>query len=186
MMPVLRVTDPAFDDLAILTKWFKTKTPSETIAKIARDTMEELGIERDDEPETITTSATGAMEFREAPGLSFTKPLEAVIDGKPLKNPRWSSILLAVIGKIKSKGRVKADALIHVLNIPAKVEPYEEDGFKFYEDLGISVQGQSASDAWKETARLAKVYGVAVTVEFWWRQNPKAQFPGRTGKLKAG
>ena len=48
------------------------------------------------------------------------------------------------------------DKLVRELHIPSKAEPYEEEGFKYHPDLGISVQGQSASDAWKEVDRLAK------------------------------
>jgi hypothetical protein len=48
------------------------------------------------------------------------------------------------------------------------------------------VQGQSASDCWKEVDRLAKKWRIPVSVEFWWRQNPKAQHPGRTGVLRSG
>jgi hypothetical protein len=39
------------------------------------------------------------------------------------------------------------------------------------------VQGQSASEAWKEVERLANKWRIAVTVEFSLRQNPKAQHP---------
>jgi hypothetical protein len=48
------------------------------------------------------------------------------------------------------------------------------------------VQGQSAQDCWKEVDRLAKKWRIPVSVEFWWRQNPKAQFPGKTGVLRSG
>lgn len=69
---------------------------------------------------------------------------------------------------------------------PANAERYEDEGFKYHADLGISVQGQSASDAWKEIDRLARKWTIPVTIEFWWRQNDKAQYPGRTGILRSG
>lgn len=56
----------------------------------------------------------------------------------------------------------------------------------YHADLGISVQGQSAADAWKEIDRLAKKWSIPVSVEFSWRQNPKAQHPGRIGLLRSG
>jgi hypothetical protein len=92
---------------------------------------------------------------------------------------------LAVIAQVKAKG-AEGERLVRELAIPAKAEKYEEEGFKFHPDLGISVQGQSASDAWKEVDRLAKKWRIPVTVEFWWRQNPKAQYPGKTGVLSSG
>lgn len=186
MMPVVRINDATFTDLKTIAAWFGTKTPSETIDRVVREAMEQLGMERDDQPEKIgATTATGAMEFDTAPGLTFTKPLTASINGKALHVPRWSAILLAMIAQVKAKG-FEGDKLVRELAVPAKAERYEEDGFKYHPDLGISVQGQSAADAWKETDRLAKKWRVPVTVEFLWRQNPKAQYPGRTGLLRSG
>ncbi len=186
MMPVLRITDGTFADLSTLKTWLGTKTPSETIERIVQQAMEELGLERDDEPDTpLAITSEGAMKFDTAPGLAFTKPLSASVQGKSIRSPRWSAILMAMIAHVKAKG-FEGDKLVRELQIPAKAEQYQDEGFKFYSDLGISVQGQSASDAWKEIERIATKWGIPVTVEFWWRQNPKAQYPGRTGVLQSG
>lgn len=143
-------------------------------------------MERDVEPgEEATTPSTGAIEFDSAPGLSFTKPLSASVNGKSIHSPRWSAILLTMIAQVKARG-FEGDKLVRELHIPAKAEQYEEEGFKYHSDLGISVQGQSASEAWKEVDRLAKKWRIPVTVEFWWRQNPKAQYPGQVGVLRSG
>jgi len=186
MMPVIRINDATFDDLSALKRWFGTKTPGETIDRIVRDAMEELGIERDDEPEAVTAkTSTGAMEFDRAPGLTFTKPLTASVRGMSIQSPRWRNILLAMIAQVKAKG-FEGEKLVRELNIPAKAERYEDEGFTYHSDLGISIQGQSAADAWKEVDRLATKWRIPITVEFWWRQNPKAQYPGRTGVLHSG
>ena len=185
MMPVVRINDATFADLKSIATWFGTKTPSQTIDRIVQEAMEQLGMERDDEPEAaVTTTSDGATEFHSAPGLTFTKPLSASVNGKTLRNPRWRSILLAMIEQVKAKG-FEGAKLVRELHIPAKAEKYEEEGFKYHPDLGISVQGQSASDAWREIDRIANKYRIPVTVEFWWRQNPKAQFPGRAGLLRS-
>lgn len=185
MMPVLRVNDATFADLSTLRTWFGTKTPSDTIDRIVRDAMEQLGMERDDEPEAVATTSDGAMKFDTAPGLAFTKPLSASVNGRSIRSPRWSAILLTMIAQVKAKG-LEGDELVRELQVPAKAERYEDEGFKYHSDLGISVQGQSASDAWKEIDRIAKKWRIPVTVEFWWRQNDKAQYPGRTGLLRSG
>ena len=186
MMPVVRINDATFADLKSIATWFGTKTPSETIDRIVREAMEQLGMERDDEPEEVTaTTNGGALHFDAAPGLTFTKPLAASVNGKAIHSPRWSSILLTMIGQVKVKG-LEGEKLVHELAIPAKAGTYEDEGYKYYSDLGISVQGQSAADAWKEVDRLAKKWHIPVTVEFWWRQNSKAQYPGKTGVLRSG
>jgi hypothetical protein len=186
MMPVVRLNDATFGNLSTLKTWFGTKTPSDTIDRIVQEAMDQLGIERDDEPETeVATTSEGAMQFAAAPGLTFTKPLSASVNGKAIHSPRWSSLLLTMIAQVKAKG-IEREKLVRELQVPAKAERYEEEGFKYHPDLGISVQGQSASDAWKEIDRLAQKWKIPVSVEFWWRNNPKAQHPGKTGLLKSG
>lgn len=185
-MPVVRINDATFAELSTLKTWFGTKTPSETIDRLVREMMEQLGMERDEEPDAVVaTTSDGPMQFDTAPGLSFTKPLAASINGKALHSPRWSAILLTMIAQVKAKG-FEGDKLVRELAVPAKATQYEEEGFKYHPDLGISVQGQSASDCWKEVDRLAKKWRIPVSVEFWWRQNPKAQYPGKTGVLRSG
>ncbi|BBU54065.1 hypothetical protein KU6B_03300 [Mameliella alba] len=186
MMPVVRINDATFADLSALKTWFGTKTPSETIDRIVREAMDQLGMERDDEPhEALHESYAEAMEFPTAPGLSFTKPINATVGGKSVQNPKWSSILLAVIAQVKGKG-LGGDKLVNELHIPAKATEYDEEGYKYQPDLGISVQGQSANDAWKEIERIAQKWHIPVMVKFMWRQNPKAQYPGKMGVLRAG
>lgn len=186
MMPVIRINDGTFSDLKSISTWFGTRTPSETIDKLVKQAMEELGMERDEEPEDVlNVTSDGAVEFASAPGLLFTKPLKASVSGRNVPNPRWAKLLATMIAHIKAQG-LDSNALVEELRIPAKVGRYEDEGFKFLPKLGISIQGQSAPDAWKEVERLASKWRIPVVVEFWWRQNEKAQFPGKTGILKAG
>jgi hypothetical protein len=187
MMPVIRIDDATFAGLSTLKTWFGTKTPGDTIERVVREAMEQLGFERDDEPdsEIAVVSDEGAMEFAAAPGLTFTKPLAASLNGKAIPSPRWSSILFAMVAHLKAAG-IEGEQLVRELHIPVKVGSYTGEGFRYHYKLGISLQGQSASDAWKEVDRLAKKWSVPVKVEFWWRQNSKAQYPGRTGILRSG
>jgi hypothetical protein len=185
MMPVVRINDATFIDLSTLKTWFGTKSPSETIDRIVRQAMEELGIVRDDEESETAPSSGSAMEFSSTPSLAFTKPLTASIGGKPIQKPKWASILLNILAEVKAKG-FSGEKLVSELSVPAKATKYEDDGYKFHSELGISVQGQSAADAWKEVDRLAKKWRIPVTVEFMWRQNSKAQYPGKKGVLRSG
>lgn len=186
MMPVVRINDVTFADLSTLKTWLGTKSPSETIDRIVREAMEQLGIERDEEATAASMVSTdGALVFDTAPSLTFTKPLKAKVNGKLIANPKWTSILHVMIAQVKAKG-FEGQKLVRELNVPSKAEVCEENGYKYFSDLGISVQGQSAADAWKEIDRLAQRWRVPVVVEFIWRQNPKAQHPGRVGTLRSG
>ena len=128
----------------------------------------------------MVASFEGPMKFDVAQNLAFTKPIAVSINGKALTRPPWLSILLAVIGQLRAKG-IEGDRLVEELGGLARADRYEEEGFYFYPDLGISVQGRSASDCWKEVDRLAKKWRIPVSVEFSWRQNPKALYPGKAG-----
>jgi len=186
MMPVVRTSDATFAGLKTLSAWLGTKTPSETVERVVQDMMDQLGLERDDEPEEgVSALGEDVMDFSAAPGLTFTKPLKATVGGKAVPNPRWSSILLAIIGQVKAKGP-EGEELSNELGVQSKATRYEQEGYRYYDDLGISVQGQPAADAWKEIERLARKWRIPVSVEFMWRQNPKAQYPGKTGRLKSG
>lgn len=185
-MPVVRINDVTFADLSTLKTWFGTKSPSETIDRIVREAMEQLGIEHDDEAEGVPVTANdGALVFDVAPSLTFTKPMKATINDNAILNPKWASILHVMIAQVKAKG-FEGEKLVHELAVPTKAASYEDDGYRYYPELGISVQGQSAADAWKEVDRLSKKWRIPVAVEFVWRQNPKAQHPGKAGVLRSG
>jgi hypothetical protein len=184
-MPVIRLNDAAFVDLKTISTWIGTKTPSETIDAIVREKMEVLDLERDiNNGALVNDNAEGDLVFEKAPGLSFTRILSASVDnGKPGKI-NWAGLLMKVIGAVKAKG-LSGEKLVTELQIPAKVSEYTMDGYKFQPDLGISIQGQSAQDAWKEISRLAQKYHIPVEVRFQWRDNEKAQHPGEIGVIRA-
>jgi hypothetical protein len=95
MMPVVRINDTTFADISTLKTWFKTKSPSDTIDRIVREAMEQLGIEHDDETEGDAVASTdGTLLFDAAPSLTFTKPMKVTINGKTIQNPNWAAILV--------------------------------------------------------------------------------------------
>ena len=186
MMPVVRLNDATFLDLKSIATWLGTDTPSRTIEALVREKMENLDLARDVAEEAEgSPSGEGELTFETAPVLSFTRLLAASVNGQDLTKPNWAKLMLRVIACVKAKGYT-GQKLVTELQIPAQIKPYDEEGYTHHADLGISVQGQSAQDAWKEASRLAAKHGIPVEVRFQWRDNPKAQYPGRTGILRAG
>lgn len=188
MMPVIRLNDATFVDLKLISTWLGTKTPSETINTLVREKMDMLDLERDpnigDQAEA-KEQEDDSLLFEKAPGLTFTRILSASVNSKKIEKINWSGLLLKVIVLVKAKG-LTGDKLVKELQIPSKAYNYTNEGYKFYPDIGVSVQGQSASDAWKEVSRLAEKYSIPVEVRFQWRENEKAQYPGRLGVIRAG
>ncbi len=185
MMPVIRLNDATFAELKTISTWLSTSTPTETIDKLVREKLDALGLERDidDEPEVI--SDRPSMQFDKTPGLSFTRLISAKIGGIVVKKVNWASLLVEMIAAIKAKG-FSSEKLVTELQVPSRARAYSDEGFKYYPELGISIQGQSAQDAWKETERLAKKWKISVEAQFQWRLNDKAQHPGRVGSLRVG
>ena len=185
MMPVIRVNDAIFMELKTISTWLGTTTPSETIDRLVREKLNALGLEHDADDESEATSANEIMQFEATPGLSFTRLISAKIGAVSIKKANWANLLLAMIAAVKAKG-LSGEKLVSELQVPARVRAYTDEGFRFYADLGISIQGQSAQDAWKEVERLAKKWKIPAEAHFQWRQNDKAQHPGRSGVLNAG
>ena len=61
-----------------------------------------------------------------------------------------------------------------------------DQGYRYLKEVGLSVQGQDANNAWKTTANIIKAMGVKAEVTFAWYDNPKAVKPGETGKFVFG
>lgn len=186
-MPVIRLNDAIFYDLRTLATWLGTKTPSDTINQLVREKMDQLDLERDiDESHLSESGRADDLVFDRAPSLTFTRILSAVLDREEPHKTNWAGLLIAMIAAVKEKKGLSVERLLLVLEVPAKKEEYTEDGYRFYPHLGISVQGQSAIDSWKEVSRLADKYQIPVKVRFQWRDNEKALHPGKIGIIRAG
>lgn len=187
MMPVIRISDATFVDLKSIATWVGTDTPSKTIENLVREKMSALDLERDLGDEQIKEVAKeGEITiFERAPGLTFTRILSATVKSKSLDKTNWAGLLIEMAKQVKAKG-ITTDGLSKELQIPTKLDAYEEEGYRFYPELGISVQGQSAQDAWKEVSRLADKHRIPVEIEFQWRDNENAQHPGKVGIIQAG
>ncbi|WP_373085417.1 T4SS efffector SepA family protein [Sneathiella sp.] len=187
MMPVIRINDPALRSLKNIAKWHDIDTPAQTIDRLIRNEMERLGFESEGAEERISgnKSNNDVLIFEKTPSLTFTRIRSAKVNNIIVEKPYWATVLIETIRNMKHKGYAGLD-LINKLQIPAKFGEYEQEGYKFYPSLGISIQGQSASAAWQEISKIAEKYDIPVEVEFQWYDDIKAYYPGRIGKIAAG
>lgn len=185
-MPVIRISDSTFASLKHIATWTNVDTPSQTVNQLVREKMEQLGLENDGPTNSESTIKTddGVLIFEKAPGLSFTRVLSASVDKSEMARTNWAGILLKIIQKIHTNGLV-GERLVQELQIPAKIGDHDQNGYNYHPDLGVSFQGQSAPDAWREIDRLAEKHSIQVEVVFQWRDNEKAQHPNRIGKIQA-
>lgn len=117
------------------------------------------------------------------PNLSYTTVKSVVFNGKPFPAAEayWNPLLLATVReakKTRTKEQVKALLICnHTLG------KKEDNGYKYLDDVGLSIQGQDANNAWKATYHILQAIKVPVEVIFAWQDNPKAVSPGAMGKF---
>lgn len=120
------------------------------------------------------------------PDLSHTTLTGASIDGRSLLPAQcnWNAFMMAVIEKsapLVPVGRELSDLLV-VNHVAGRKE---DNGYKYLEGVGLSVQGQNSNNAWKAISHLARATGIKAEASFYWSNNPKAARPGETGHLVA-
>ena len=157
-----------------------------------------------DTPETIISRALAALEGANGPApqdgsgvkslnpaappsLSHTTPKRMVLAGRTLSRSAtyWNSLMIEVIRRAREDG-LTPKQIQAVLSVNSVVGEKDFNGYKFLPEVGISVQGQDANAAWRQTYELATIIGVAIEVEFVWQQTPKAAMPGVTGRFTVG
>jgi hypothetical protein len=120
-----------------------------------------------------------------APNLSFTTPQMAKIGNSLLPKSKtfWNPIMYSVIEEAAKRGTSAAD-IAALLAVPFVEGCKEDNGYKFVEAAGMSVQGQDANSAWKQTYRIASAFGIAVQIEFAWQNTDKAAMPNTAGTFR--
>lgn len=116
------------------------------------------------------------------PRLTHTRLIKAVFDKEELARPKWNELVRRAheiayerLGDFESLRQVSVANLV-------KGEKQDE-GFRPLNELGFSLQGVDANDAWQIGYGLAKKLAVPIEVWFEWREKEGAEHPGVTGVL---
>jgi hypothetical protein len=118
------------------------------------------------------------------PNLSYTTVKSIIFNGErlPSADTYWNPLLMLTIREcLKHLTKEQTRKLVLCNFVTGKKE---DNGYKYLEDVGISVQGQDANNAWKTTYNILKVIKVPVELTFVWQDNPKAVSPGSAAKFK--
>lgn len=145
-----------------------------------------VALEAGDEQLTSPNSAKLARSFNPAapPSLAFTIPRRASVGGRQLSagDRYWNSIMYAVIEEAARRGFSTED-LLALISVNSQAGRREDNGFKYLEGANLSIQGQGAAGAWRQSYAIASSVGIAIEVEFAWQDNPKAAMPQMVGTL---
>lgn len=126
----------------------------------------------------------GGFDPSAPPNLSFTTVRSVIVAGKklPPKETYWNSVLLACV-RVAAKNGFSPKQISELIVVNHVIGVKEGSGYKYLKEAGVSIQGQDANVAWKAAYHIAKQVNISVEVSFVWQNNPKAAFPGQTGKL---
>ena len=58
-----------------------------------------------------------------------------------------------------------------------------DKGFRYLQDIGISIQGENANNCWRNALHLAKKFKILIEISFEWRLKEGAAHPGQDGNL---
>lgn len=118
--------------------------------------------------------------------LTHTKILEGWLGDDDIRS--WNDIVYAV-HKYALKYYGSFEALKKETHSNIFKGSLTERGYRFYPDIGISIQGEDSNDSWEKALYLARKIKVSrIEVVFEWRSKKGATHPGQKGKLfwKAG
>ena len=129
----------------------------------------------------VHSVAVGALSAASPPNLAFTTVHAVVLNGVRLPSSisNWNGLMIAAIQEAK-KGRT-TDEMDKLILANHSLGRKTESGYKYLEDVGLSVQGQDANYAWKATYHILKEARLSAVVDFSWQNNPKAASPGSKG-----
>ena len=67
----------------------------------------------------------------------------------------WTAVRHAVVAMALDRGGYNLRHLLEVCPMNAVETRKNDEGYSYYEDLGLSIQGQDANHAWQATAAVA-------------------------------
>ncbi|MGD0290680.1 MAG: hypothetical protein ABSC63_13615 [Candidatus Binataceae bacterium] len=124
------------------------------------------------------------FDAKSPPSLTHTKLLSAKLNGSQPREVKWNGMLIEAIRLAKAKAQ-NHDELRRLVSVNFVQGKREDDGYHFFPDMNLSVQGQDANAAWKGAYQIAQQLGISIEAEFQWRAKDGAAFPGVTGRLSA-
>ena len=115
--------------------------------------------------------------------LTHTRLLRAHRNQQPLDQRDWNS-LMREMHLLARQSLGSFEALQKVSHANLRRGRYEQDGYRYIEAYDFSIQGCDANRACETSFRLAEAMSVPLRVDFIWRQNEDAAYPGSLGFIE--
>lgn len=140
--------------------------------------------EQADDRDIVVGGAMKDFDPSSPPNLTHTKVLSIHFNRNklPREETNWNALLNEAI-RVAKKHSKSAEELHRVILANFVVGKKEDDGYRYLNDVNLSVQGQDANSAWKAFFNIARLLQLPFEVVFAWRLKPEASHPGVTGRF---
>ncbi|WP_313010937.1 T4SS efffector SepA family protein [Brevundimonas sp.] len=154
------------------------------IAKLlaSKESVLEADEEATEEERRRPIEASKKFDAATPPDLTHTKLIAVIFDGKVIEKPTWNKLKDAAI-RAAYAATPDQKQLGQMILCPFTKGQKTDEGYRFFEDINLSVQGQDALSSYKVAYHIALALGLSMRVQFIWRQKEAAQFPGVTGLM---
>lgn len=115
------------------------------------------------------------------PSLVHTSVIAASFAADTATN--WNDLLRVAVKTALATGHSKHE-IQRITGINLQEGNIEDKGFSPITGTGLSLQGQSAGQAWQNSLTLAQVLGCVIEAKFRWQNKEKALHPGESGLLR--
>lgn len=115
-----------------------------------------------------------SFSFSEPPNMTHTQILSWKLNGKALRQKTWNNIIEELLCILHEQNI----DILHQSSVNVKKGNIRDKGYKHIPEIGVSYQGLSAEDAFRAIKEFSEKYKLDVSIRFYWRDKPNAQFPG--------
>jgi len=188
MMRNIHISDSTLTALGALARPFIDKEPEDVIKWLIAERLSNNTAIQEAASPAGSADAVKTFKPDAAPDMAFTRVKSFKMDDVSVVEKAqlyWNPILFAIVGKAATKlGAEELKKHLLVNYIDGKGQ--EQQGYRFIQEAGLSVQGSDANTVWRAIFALVKVIGMKIEVEFYWEDKPKAAYPNATGRFVYG
>lgn len=117
------------------------------------------------------------------PSVFHTRPIGLKVDDIPVYNPKWKSVIHAVLVAAAKKG-ADYEGIKKVSRANIVKGQRTDSGFRYLEELDMSVQLMDAGRALMEASHFARHFGLRVELDFVWRNKTEAALPRKLCRVR--
>ncbi|MFC1552986.1 T4SS efffector SepA family protein [Candidatus Latescibacterota bacterium] len=184
MSPIIRIPETVYDKLQSIAEPF-IDTPASVIERIVdyyEVSCDSSTLTRDlKNKRYMLEQGVLSLNPENPPSLIHTRIIKARVGD--YNSYKWNDLVRAAhkmamvkTGSIEDLARISTSRIMKGC--------FTESGYKYYKDIGMSIQGVNSNEAWKDTLNLAQKLDINVEVIFEWRNKRGASNPGKKGMFE--